>query len=260
VQHGPQRPDVASGVGVPTLELLGRHVVEGADERTLAGQSFGGRAPGLCLGHGMGGRRPGSLRQSEIEQLHAGPGEHDVAGLEVAVGDAAPVRLGECLGNLRSQTVEVAKGNWTSLQPRSEGFALDQLHHEKSRPVRGFLESVQRRDAGVVQRGQQPGFARQSCQPERVVAQLRRQELDGHGPPEAGVFCAVDLAHPAGADLLDDAIVQQGVAGANCHGECPPTSDCSPRPPSSTGTSRPRTSRSRPTGASRSSAAPVSKS
>jgi hypothetical protein len=37
-------------------------------------------------------RRRRELREAEVEQLHAGLRQHDVAGLEVAVDDALPVR------------------------------------------------------------------------------------------------------------------------------------------------------------------------
>ena len=40
------------------------------------------------------------FRQAEVEQLRPGLGEHDVAGFQIAMGDAFAMRLVQRIGNL----------------------------------------------------------------------------------------------------------------------------------------------------------------
>ena len=59
--------------------------------------------------------RPASevhLGEAEIEDLEAVAGDHDVAGLEVAMDDAVGVRFGECVGDLRSVARDLRRGPW----------------------------------------------------------------------------------------------------------------------------------------------------
>ena len=92
--------------------------------------------------------------------------------------------------------------------------ALDELQHERIEAVR-LLESVERGNIRMVQRGQQVRFPPETGEPivDRsmrlcirvgAVPAVRRQHLDGHVAPEMGVVRAVDFAHTAPADGLDD--------------------------------------------------------
>ena len=48
----------------------------------------------LPAGEGRGRR----LRETEVEQLDAASGQHDVAGLQIAVHQATAVSRGQCIG------------------------------------------------------------------------------------------------------------------------------------------------------------------
>ena len=61
----------------------------------------------------------------------------------------------------------------------------------------------------MVQRRKKLRFALESGETIFVLRELRRKQLDRHFPPELGVFCAIDLAHPALADLVDDFVVRK---------------------------------------------------
>ena len=78
-------------------------------------------------------------------------------------------------------------------------------------PIR-VVDAVDRGDVGVVQRGQQLGLALEAGQPLGVVGERVGQDLDRHLAVERGVDRLPDHTHPALADLLDQAVVEQSFA------------------------------------------------
>ena len=67
VQHRAEREDVGARVRLAALELLGRHVLERAEDRAMTGQFGGCRGERREAGCLRGGRA--DLRQPEIEEL-----------------------------------------------------------------------------------------------------------------------------------------------------------------------------------------------
>jgi len=97
VEDRAERKDVAARVEFPGFDLLGRHVLEGAND-------------GALLGHGGGSRDGGGERcsrskwergfcEAEIEELRTGFRDHDVAGLQIAMNDALAMGLIEGIGD-----------------------------------------------------------------------------------------------------------------------------------------------------------------
>ena len=70
------------------------------------------------------------------------------------------------------------------------GFAFDELHDEGA-----VFDAVDGGDVGVVERGQDFGFALEAGHALGVVAEGGRQDLDGDVALEFGVAAAVDLTH-----------------------------------------------------------------
>ena len=84
VQHGTERVEVGHGVRVLAERLLRRHVRRGADDQPRLRDAAPVHAEG----------------EAEVAELrHAVLGEEDVGGLQVAVHDAARVRVLERLGD-----------------------------------------------------------------------------------------------------------------------------------------------------------------
>ncbi len=109
-------------------DLLGAHVVRRADERAGAR----GAAHDADLG---------PLRDAEVEQLHehlAAPGvaEEDVGRLDVAVDDAALVRLGQGARQLRDDRDDLARSHRPAgAQVVLEVAPLEQLHDDVGRAL-----------------------------------------------------------------------------------------------------------------------------
>jgi hypothetical protein len=86
------------------------------------------------------------------------------------------------------------------------------LHHQEIHAVL-LADLVDAGDVGVREGGEHLGLPSEARQPLRIVGERRRQYLDRHLAPEAGVLGAVDLAHAALTELGGDAEV--GEMGAD---------------------------------------------
>ena len=129
------------------------------------------------------GRRVLDLREAEVENLHAALGEQDVAGLQVAVDDALPVRGVYRVKDLLGQGERLSDRHRTV-----QGFALDVLHDEIVR-----ADVIERTDVRVVHRRDRPSLTLKALT-ERCVARLDRDQ-----PIKACVSRLPDLPHAPGA-------------------------------------------------------------
>ncbi len=71
---------------------------------------------------------------------------------------------------------------------------------------------VDRTYVGMIQRGGGLGFTLEAAKGLRVFGDVVRKELESHEAAEFHVLGFVDDAHPAAAQLLDDAVVRDGLA------------------------------------------------
>ena len=205
----PERVDVGRGRRRAPLGLLGRDV--------------GGRAhhlAGLREGHPV--RGAGDAEVGDLDP--AVGGDEEVGGLDVAVDDAGGVGHAECLGRLGEQVAgRVGVERRAGPQQRRERLALDELHHEVGARGRGAVVEragavvVDRRDAGVLERGGVPGLGLEPLPERRVVGVLRLEHLDRHRPVEHGVARGPHLAHAAGGDAgLEDVAAGLVDVAAGC--------------------------------------------
>ncbi len=107
VEDRAQGEDVGSLIDRLALELLRRHVGRRAEDLSFRCQKLG-----FEVGVGVDLLRllTGDLGETEIQDLELAPsGDHDVAGFEIAVGDAAFVGGADRVGD-RDGEVEEASG------------------------------------------------------------------------------------------------------------------------------------------------------
>jgi hypothetical protein len=64
----------------------------------------------------------------------------------------------------------------------------------------------------MIQRCEYSRFTRKACKPLGILRDGRRQHLNRDIAVEFGVPCAIDHTHTTGAQLVDDAVVRNGIA------------------------------------------------
>ncbi len=198
VQDGADREDVGSPVDTLSLELLGRHVLQSAENRPRGGRRLVRSAldePG----------RRAQRCEAKVEQLHAMRGEHDVGWLEVAVHDTPPMCRGEGLGHLGSELERLHHRQRTALEAGGEGLALGELHDQEFDA--GVLSDVvQRADVGMIQRGGGMGLALESLAAFWTRRHMSRQAFESDDAIQPRVSGSVDLAHATDAHEREDLV------------------------------------------------------
>ena len=160
------------------------------------------------------------LRQAEVEQLRARSGEHDVAGLQIAMHDAGAMRRVERLGDLNRDGQRLVDRQRAAFEPGRQRLAVDQLHDEK-RHALVLADVVERADVRVRQARDRPRLALEPLAELGVGGQCCRQDLDRDGAIEPRVARPIDLAHPAGAEQRHDLVRSQPRSGWEHVVSCP---------------------------------------
>jgi hypothetical protein len=201
----PEGEDVGPRIRILPLELLGRHVLECAENRSMTGQ-FGG-----CRGErGETGRlrRGGAdLRQPEIEELRlqrprracARPGQDDVGRFQISMDDACSVRPGQSSRDLNGNANRLLDRQRTLLETRGEGVAFQVFEDEKI-GVAVAPEIVQGTDIRMIERGHRSRLALEAFAQSWVARHACTEDLDGDNSIESRVHGAIDLAHSASSE------------------------------------------------------------
>ena len=133
-------------------------------------------------------------------------GDDQVLGLDVAVDDAGLVGLLQARGHLRGDLERPEHVQLAPLDQRLDGLALDQLHGDEE-ALGALVDVVDLRDRRVIDGARGARLLEEAGLAALVPRQLGRQELERHGPAEAGVARLVDDAHAALAEQLLDLVV-----------------------------------------------------
>ncbi len=99
-------------------------------------------------------------------------------------------------------------------ETRGEVFAGDELHHECD----GLLgQAMDLRDVGMVERCERRGFTLEAGEPIGIAGDERGKHLERDVALQPRVAGAVDLAHAACTNRLQDLIGPDGHAGQQAH-------------------------------------------
>jgi hypothetical protein len=212
VEHDAEREQIGSRVHGLAAHLLGRHITDRAQDRSLGCLRRGGRVDAVSFGGSQ-------LGDPEVEDLHASVARAEqVLRLEVAVGDAFGVRGGERLGDLRPQLDHLARRKRSACEPLAQRLTLEQLADDVGDAAFGAdVEDVE--DPGVLQRAGGARLDLEALERVRIVSSRGRKHLERDVTPEPRIPGAVDLAHPTGADGTNDLVRSQAVGSPQRH--CP---------------------------------------
>ena len=224
VQHGAEGEDVRARVGFLAFELLGRHVLERAEDRALLRQVGLGRQGRLAR---LRLRRFHRLGQAEVEQLDARPRQHHVAGLEVPVHDPLPVRLIERVRDLDAVAQRLVQRKRSLREAIRQRLAFEVLHDE----ILGVAlapDVVERADVRVRELRDRLRLPLEALAHFGGRRQVLREHLDGHGPLEPRVLRLVHLSHAARAERREDLVRAEPCSRGERHvNRSPPGDDLS---------------------------------
>src|SRR5882672_7437266 len=127
------------------------------------------------------------------------------------MNDALGMSGVERIGNLNANFQDVVQFYGSISDHVLQGCAVEKLHHDEGLAVL-LVNLVNGADVGMVQRGGSLGFALEAAECLRIFGNVVGQELEGNEAAELQVLSLVDHTHASAAELLNDAVVRDGLA------------------------------------------------
>src|ERR1039458_928883 len=134
----------------------------------------------------------------------------NVGRLDVAVHDARRVRGIQRVGDVDTQRQNQLGFHGTSGDAMFQHHAVEKLHGDEHFAVL-IVNFVDGTNVRVDQCGGGLGFAVEAAERLRVFAYVVRQEFERDKATDFDILSLVDDTHAATAELLDDAIVRDGL-------------------------------------------------
>ncbi len=177
-----QRVQVGAAVDRAALDLLGRHVIQRAEE--LAG--------------------------GEVDMIRLAASGHradeHVARLHITVHQAAGVRLIQGRRHLADDVRHARRWQRAlAIEQRAQVLPGDVTHRDEQAPVR-LARVEDGNDVRMIDGRGGPHLPAEPLAERRVPGELGRQDLQRHRPAQPRVERTVDDRHPAAADLLLDLV------------------------------------------------------
>ena len=134
--------------------------------------------------------------------------DENVRRFDVAVDDIRGMGGVQCVSDLDPEPQHRLESEWTGGESVLQRRALQILHGDERSSVL-LADVVDRADVRMVERRCGPGFALKAAQGLGITRQIFGDELERNGTVKPRIFGFVHHAHPAAAELLDDAVVRE---------------------------------------------------
>ena len=135
----------------------------------------------------------------------------DIRRLDVAMDNSAGVGSIECVRDLNTHLQQLLNLERPALDLVLEGGAIQILHGDEGLPLL-LADVINGADVGMVQSRGRLGLPLKAGQSLGVAGDVIGQELECHKTMKASVFSFVYHSHPPATDLLDNAVVGDGLA------------------------------------------------
>ena len=158
------------------------------------------------------------LGQTEVQHLHtAAVIDHDIGWLQVAMYDASRMRRRERIGHLDRIVDRLLQPQPISRNQPIQGFAVDEFHGDEI-DATSLVDIVDGDDVRMIERGGGAGFLDEAMFALGIGYLCHMQDFQRDVPVQAGVAGLPDSTHSAIAQLLDDPVVGDGLAGKGAGG------------------------------------------
>ena len=189
--------------------LLRREIGGRPERRPELGER--GRACAVTAGGAVAvARGANRLGDAEVGDHGAAFGAEDVAGLDVAVHHAMPVRVRKRTRDVAQKRDRVGHRECAfARESAGQGFALDEGHAVEQRAARQGAGCQERDDVRVLQPRCQPNLTPEPFDAHRIP-QVRGEHFDDHAPAECDLLGDEHAAHAAAAEFaLEDVVVAE---------------------------------------------------
>ena len=203
VEQHSESPQIAAGSGRLALQHFRRHV----GERAAADGGYRSGSRG-----GFRRRGAGAIGQAKVHNLDAPLlGDEHVRAFQIAVHDSSLVRVRERFGGLDAVVEHFVQAEPLFGNPVAQPPAIHELHDDEV--VSGdLIDAVD---------GADPRVSERRCRTrleQELLAQGSRpglgQHFDRHRPLELFIAGAIDDAHRAGADDVEDGVIPERGPGS----------------------------------------------
>jgi hypothetical protein len=199
-QHAAEREDVCAPIDRLAPQLFRRHVGRRSEHGSRLRQT-------RVAGRVVRAHRPlRDRREAEVEDLRvARTREEDVLGLDVAVHDPFLVRRAERVEDLAGDRQRVGDRQAPPAQALAERFSFEKLGDDE-RAAGVVPDVVDGENPRVGQGGDGARLALEPGERQRVKPGMLGKGLDCDETIQPRVVRAVDLAHSAGADPVENPV------------------------------------------------------
>ena len=98
---------------------------------------------------------------------------------QISMNDAALVRCRKAINDLCRDLQSFVERDGTALQPLGQRLALDEFQYKEEGSL-GLFQIVDRSNIGMIQRGENFGFALEAADAVRIEGSFAWQDLDGN--------------------------------------------------------------------------------